>query len=117
MSASSLGSIPDKANIQHIHSLRNDAQHRAKYPDYGDRYHWPCSSPEPAFNYSDYYREIAGYIYFTMDGKHHHDGIKQPLNANDSEFVVSYYIDTVAQIEWEIEECGFIGIPFHNAVK
>ncbi len=25
--------IPDKANIQHIHSIRNDAQHKAKYPN------------------------------------------------------------------------------------
>lgn len=25
--------IPDKANIQHVHSLRNDAQHKAKYPN------------------------------------------------------------------------------------
>ncbi|MEW6441158.1 MAG: hypothetical protein AB1640_09530 [bacterium] len=24
--------LPDKANIQHVHSLRNDAQHKAKYP-------------------------------------------------------------------------------------
>jgi hypothetical protein len=28
--------IPDKANIQHIHSLRNDAQHKAKYPNESD---------------------------------------------------------------------------------
>jgi hypothetical protein len=36
MTASSLGYIPDKANIQHIHSLRNDAQHKAKYPNDSD---------------------------------------------------------------------------------
>lgn len=36
MTSSSLGSIPDKANIQHIHSLRNDAQHKAKYPNDSD---------------------------------------------------------------------------------
>jgi hypothetical protein len=28
--------IPDKANIQYIHSLRNDAQHKAKYPNESD---------------------------------------------------------------------------------
>lgn len=28
-----LPSIPDKANILHVHSLRNDAQHKAKYPN------------------------------------------------------------------------------------
>lgn len=221
MSASSLGSIPDKANIQHIHSLRNDAQHRAKYPNDSDisdcrtyirDFHnkllnrlWGISietisltdliqhaevrqlladaeaalskgqyiesvenasagltkalelvggaivgrkstfmfrdafmmsdsfgrKVEPdrdvfkafkrmqevllyvslGINYSDYmhYREIAGYIYFTMDEKHHHDGIKQPLNANDSEFVVSYCIDTVAQIENQV---GSLDAPF-----
>jgi len=36
MTTSSLGYIPDKANIQHIHSLRNDAQHKAKYPNDSD---------------------------------------------------------------------------------
>lgn len=28
--------IPDKANIQYIHSIRNDAQHKAKYPNETD---------------------------------------------------------------------------------
>ncbi len=28
--------IPDKAKIQHIHSIRNDAQHKAKYPNESD---------------------------------------------------------------------------------
>lgn len=28
-----LGSVPDKPNLQHVHALRNDAQHKAKYPD------------------------------------------------------------------------------------
>jgi len=36
MTSSGLGSIPDKANIQHVHSLRNDAQHKAKYPNDSD---------------------------------------------------------------------------------
>lgn len=31
-----LSSVPDKANIQHVHSLRNDAQHKAKYPNVSD---------------------------------------------------------------------------------
>jgi hypothetical protein len=31
-----LPSIPEKANIQHVHSLRNDAQHKAKYPNETD---------------------------------------------------------------------------------
>lgn len=31
-----LNSVPDKANIQHVHSLRNDAQHKAKYPSITD---------------------------------------------------------------------------------
>ena len=28
-----LGQIPDKAQIQYIHNIRNDAQHKAKYPN------------------------------------------------------------------------------------
>jgi len=28
--------IPDKANIQYVHSIRNDAQHKAKYPNEAD---------------------------------------------------------------------------------
>jgi hypothetical protein len=28
--------VPDKANIQYIHSIRNDAQHKAKYPNEPD---------------------------------------------------------------------------------
>lgn len=30
------GLIPDKANIQYVHSIRNDAQHKAKYPNESD---------------------------------------------------------------------------------
>lgn len=36
MSSASLGSIPDEINIRHVHSLRNDAQHKAKYPNESD---------------------------------------------------------------------------------
>ena len=28
--------VPDKANIQHVHSIRNDAQHKARYPNESD---------------------------------------------------------------------------------
>ncbi len=28
--------VPDKANIQYVHSIRNDAQHKAKYPNESD---------------------------------------------------------------------------------
>jgi hypothetical protein len=31
-----LSPVPDKANIQYIHSIRNDAQHKAKYPNESD---------------------------------------------------------------------------------
>lgn len=31
-----ISAIPDKANIQYIHSIRNDAQHKAKYPNESD---------------------------------------------------------------------------------
>jgi hypothetical protein len=33
---SGLGSIPMKARIQHLHTLRNDAQHKARYPNEQD---------------------------------------------------------------------------------
>lgn len=33
---SGLGALPDKPNIQHVHSIRNDAQHKAKYPNDSD---------------------------------------------------------------------------------
>src|SRR3989304_3179871 len=32
LSTAGLPPVPDKANIRHIHSLRNDAQHKGKYP-------------------------------------------------------------------------------------
>jgi hypothetical protein len=31
-----LPEVPDKAKIQHVHGLRNDAQHKAKYPNNND---------------------------------------------------------------------------------
>jgi len=219
MTASSLGSIPDKANIQHIHSLRNDAQHKAKYPNDSDindcrtyctDFHnklfsqlWGLSIDKisltdliqhadiknylvsaesalatgnyvesvenasagltralelvksaivgrtPSFkegfmmsdisgrrvepdrdtfhafqrmqkvllylvlgmDYADYmhYLDIAGETYFTIDGIHHHNGIKEPLQPNDAEFVVAYCIDTVARIE---DRVGKLDAPF-----
>lgn len=36
LSGSGHNPIPDKANIQYIHSIRNDAQHKAKYPNESD---------------------------------------------------------------------------------
>ncbi len=218
MSASGLGLIPDKANIQHIRSLRNDAQHKAKYPNdsdisdcrtytrdfhnkllnqlwgtsierisltdliqhtevktflvdaeaalskgsivesveyasagltktldlveeaiVGSTWTWnkafvmadsfgtfePDKDVLRAFrrmqdvllhvslgiNYADYmhYRQIAGYTYFTGDGKHHHHEMKKPLETNEAEFVVSYCIDTIAQIENQV---GSLDAPF-----
>lgn len=217
MTSSRLGSIPDKANIQHVHSLRNDAQHKAKYPNDSDindcrtyctDFHnklltqlWGLSidaisltdliqhadvknylvsaesdlikgnyvesvenasagltmalelvknaivgrrshfkdafvmsgvgGVEPdkdifrafqrmqnvllyltlGMDYADYihYLDIAGPTYFTLDGKHHNLGIKQPLQPNDAEFVVAYCIDTVATIENQV---GKLDEPF-----
>src|SRR5687767_15172485 len=31
LTAKDLPAVPDKAKIQHVHDLRNDAQHKAKY--------------------------------------------------------------------------------------
>jgi chlorite dismutase len=36
LNSQGLTSVPDKANVQHVHSLRNDAQHKAKYPNESD---------------------------------------------------------------------------------
>lgn len=36
LAAASCNPIPDKANIQYIHWIRNDAQHKAKYPNESD---------------------------------------------------------------------------------
>lgn len=219
MTSSILGSIPDKANIQYVHSLRNDAQHKAKYPNDSDindcrtyctDFHnkfltqlWGLSidaisltdliqhaevksylvnaesnlakrnyvdsvenasagltmalqlvenaivgrisSFKEAFmmsdisgrrvepdrdtfrafrrmqnvllyltlemDYADYIRyiDVAGITFFTADGKHHHNNIKQPLQPNDAEFVVAYCIETVAQIE---DKVGKLDAPF-----
>jgi len=36
LNGSGNNAVPDKANIQYIHSIRNDAQHKAKYPNESD---------------------------------------------------------------------------------
>jgi hypothetical protein len=61
--------------------------------------------------YSEYvhFKEIAGSTYFTDDGQHHHPSIKSPLETNDAEYVVTYCIDTIAQIERQV---GNIDAPF-----
>ncbi len=33
LSKAGLNPVPDKAHIQHVHALRNDAQHKARYPN------------------------------------------------------------------------------------
>ena len=36
MANNGLGALPDQRNITHVHGIRNDAQHRAKYPNQTD---------------------------------------------------------------------------------
>jgi hypothetical protein len=36
LESNALGSVPEKSKVQHVHSLRNDTQHRAKYPNETD---------------------------------------------------------------------------------
>jgi hypothetical protein len=36
LASAGYSTVPDKANIQYIHSIRNDAQHKAKYPNESD---------------------------------------------------------------------------------
>lgn len=62
-------------------------------------------------NYTDYmkYRQIAGRVVFTMDGKPHLRDLRENIIASDAEFVVSYCIDTVIQIEACV---GSVDAPF-----
>ncbi len=47
-------------------------------------------------NYSEYmkYLEIAGYVYFTMDGTAHSSNIKEDIFPNEAEFVIMYCTDS-----------------------
>jgi hypothetical protein len=36
MTSAGYSTVPDRANILHVHSIRNDAQHKAKYPNESD---------------------------------------------------------------------------------
>jgi len=210
--------VPDKANIQYVHSIRNDAQHKAKYPnesdvsdcrtytrdflqkivadvwglsferisltdivqhqkvkeflvdaetalsqsDYQEAVQqaaagltWALRSVKtaivgrtPSFaraflmeesfgrmksdrdvyrafermqetllyialgmNYADYmhYRQIAGSVQFTLNGRPHYYGMKEHIDAGDAEFLVAYCTDTVVQIESRV---GSLDAPF-----
>lgn len=218
ISAAGYGQIPDKANIQYVHSIRNDAQHKVKYPDentvndcrtYTRDFHnklltqlWDLSIEkislvemvqhpeikkylvnaetslnkssykeaaeqaatglylaigyvENAFvgkehhfidgfltadhggkpevnkdiyktfkrmqetllylalgmNYADYrrYLSVAGMTSMTMDGSHHHINMKDPLQPEDAQFIVTYATDTIVQIETIV---GSLDAPF-----
>lgn len=62
-------------------------------------------------NYTDYmkYKQIAGHVYFTLDGSHHRQGGEENPDANDAEFTVAYCTDTVVQIESHV---GSLQAPF-----
>jgi hypothetical protein len=55
------------------------------------------------------FRQLAGSVVFTMDGKAHHYGAKQTLSEAEAEFVLAYAIDAVQQIETTV---GDVERPF-----
>ena len=62
-------------------------------------------------NYTEYmrYKKFVGDVVFTMDGKSHNQGNVEPAQPSDVEFVVTYSINTIAQIESIV---GDIDAPF-----
>jgi hypothetical protein len=62
-------------------------------------------------NYTEYmrYKKFVGHVVFTLDGKSHNQGKVEPAEPIDVEFVVTYSINTVAQIEGIV---GNIDAPF-----
>jgi hypothetical protein len=55
------------------------------------------------------FRKLSGSVFFTMDGKAHHHGAKQAISEAEAEFVLSYAIASVQQIETTV---GDIDSPF-----
>jgi hypothetical protein len=64
-------------------------------------------------NYTDQarFRQLAGSVSFTMDGKAHPHGAKQTLSEAEAEFVLAYAIGAVQQIETTV---GDIEKPFES---
>lgn len=62
-------------------------------------------------NYPDQarFRQLAGSVVFTMDGKAHHRGVKPDLSESEAEFVLAHAIGAVQQIEATV---GSIEQPF-----
>ena len=62
-------------------------------------------------NYADYmkYKQIAGHVMFAVSGEPHFSGMQENIAASDAEFVVSYCIDTVVQIQACV---GSLDAPF-----
>jgi hypothetical protein len=55
------------------------------------------------------FRQLAGSATFTMDGTAHHHGAKEAMSEAEAEFVLSYGIAAVQQIESTV---GNIDSPF-----
>lgn len=55
------------------------------------------------------YKQIAGHVAFAGDGTAYYHDMKENIDAKDAEFVVSYCINTVIQIESRV---GNIDAPF-----
>ena len=62
-------------------------------------------------NYAHFleYRKVAGHVIFTADGTPHFEGQKENIKQKDAEFVLSYAINTIVQIESIV---GNIDAPF-----
>lgn len=57
------------------------------------------------------FRKIAGYTFVTMDDKYHRVSGKKEIDKNDVEFLLSYCIDTIVNIE---ERVGSLKKPFDS---
>jgi hypothetical protein len=106
--------VPDKSNIQHVHALRNDAQHKAKYPNEPDMS--DCRT---------YIRDFLRRIIFNVWGLSfealsladavQHQEVKGYLAIAESELKSGNYKESVVQAEigfrtaLELVERAFVG--------
>lgn len=107
LSNHSLSQVPDKANIQYVHSIRNDAQHKAKYPNISD--------VNDCRTYSrDFLKKIVSNVWnidfekISLTDIIQNNKAKQFLIDAENAFDESRYNDTVMQassgLTWAIEK-------------
>ncbi|TAK30630.1 MAG: hypothetical protein EPO21_18975 [Chloroflexota bacterium] len=64
-------------------------------------------------NYGDFmrYKRIVGAVFVRSDGSFQHPDMKEEITARDAEFVVTYCIDTVVQIENAVGNLDVLAEP------